>query len=217
MQQTEEQTPYNTTFERFIIRAARILSRLFSPFMIPLIAFFSLFFFTYLRVLPLSYKLMVLGLVYSFTVLMPMLGIYLHHKVNGLSLKILGKREKRIMPYLLTIISYSACLLTMYRLQLPRYITGIVMAALICIVCCLIINFWWKISTRVTSGGLMVGGLLSFSFLFQFNPVWWLAAFIFLSGCLGSARIILKEQSLVEIFVGFVVGLLCGILGILFI
>ncbi|MGL4852798.1 MAG: hypothetical protein ACRC3Z_09195 [Phocaeicola sp.] len=215
--QADDQTPFSTTSERLIIQGARLLSRLFSPFMIPFIAFFSLFFFTYLRVLPLSYKLTVLALVYSFTILMPMIGIYAHHKINGWSLKLLGSRQNRIMPYILTIISYSACLFTMYRLQLPRYLTGIVMACVICIVCCLIINFWWKISTRVTSGGLMVGGLLSYSFLFQFNPVWWLSIFILLSGCLGSARIILKEQSLLEIFVGFMVGLLCGILGILFI
>ncbi|MGL5938176.1 MAG: hypothetical protein ACRCY5_05555 [Phocaeicola sp.] len=212
--QTKEQNPHNSRYERFILRGAQILSQCFSPFMIPLIAFFSLFFFTYLRILPLSYKLTVLALVYSFTILIPMIGIYYTH---GWSLKILGNRKNRIMPYLFTISNYTTCLILMNHLQFPRYITGIVMASLICIVCCLIINFWWKISTRVTSGGLMVGWLLSYSFIFQFNPIGWLSAFILLSGCLGSARIILKEQSLLEIFVGFVVGLLCGILGILFI
>ncbi|MGL5957330.1 MAG: hypothetical protein ACRCZZ_01815 [Phocaeicola sp.] len=215
--QTREQIPFRTGYERFLIQGARLISRIFSPFMIPLIAFFSLFFFTYLRVLPLNYKLTVLTIVYSFTIFMPMVGIYAHHRINKLSLKLLDKKEKRIMPYTLTIISYSACLVIMYRLQLPRYLTGIIMASLICIVCCLIINFWWKVSTRVTSGGLMVGGLLSFSFMFQFNPVWWLSIFILLSGLIGTAQIILKEQSLLKIFAGFMVGSLCGILGILFI
>ncbi|MGL5272942.1 MAG: hypothetical protein ACRC8J_05600 [Phocaeicola sp.] len=213
----KEKSTYSTTNERLIIRGASLLSRLFSPFMIPFIAFFSLFFFTYLRILPTSYKITVLSLVFSFTIIMPVLGIYIHNKINGWTLHILGKREKRYMPYILTIISYSACLMTMYRLQLPRYITGIIMASLICIVFCFVSNFWWKISTRVTSGGLMVGGLLSYSFIFKFNPLLWLSVFILLSGFLGSARIVLKQQSLLEIFVGFILGLLCGILGILFI
>jgi membrane-associated phospholipid phosphatase len=69
----------------------------------------------------------------------------------------------------------------------------------------------------VASSGMMVGGLLSYSFLFQFNPVWWLSFFILLTGLLGTARIIICQHTLSEIFVGFLVGMFCGVAGILFI
>lgn len=59
---------------------ARVVSTIFTPFMVPFIAFFLLFFFTYLRIMPLQYKLTVLALVYCFTILLPMLGIYLFRK-----------------------------------------------------------------------------------------------------------------------------------------
>ena len=84
-------------------------------------------------------------------------------------------------------------------------------------VICTVINTRWKISTHMASSGMMVGGLLSYSFIFQFNPVEWLCFFILLAGMLGSARIIVKQHTLNEVTGGFFVGLFCGITGILFI
>lgn len=196
---------------------AQIISAIFTPFMVPFVAFFLLMFFTYLRIMPLGYKVTVLALVYCFTILMPMLGIYLFQKINGWGIRELGEREKRFIPYGLTILSYMACLITMYRIHMPRYLAGIILAVLICMVICTFINLKWKISTHMASSGLMVGGLLSYSFIFQFNPVWWLCFFILLSGCLGSARIIVRQHTLNEVFGGFLVGLFCGVTGILFI
>ena len=170
--------------------SSRIISGIFTPFMIPFVAFFLLFFFTYLRIMPIQYKLIVLGIVYCFTILMPMLAIYLFQKINGWGIHELGHREKRFVPYALTIISYVTCLITMYKIHLPRY---------------------------MASSGMMVGGLLSYSFIFNFNPIWWLCFFILLSGMLGTARIIVKQHTLLEVLAGFIVGLFCGVIGILFI
>ena len=185
--------------------------------MAPIVAFLILFFFSYLRILPLGYKLRVLLMVYCFTVLLPMIGIYLLHKVNGWTLHELSYREKRFIPYGLTILSYIGCLLTMYRIHLPRYMGGIIIASLLCMVICTIINIKWKISTHMASCGMIIGGSLSFSLIFQFNPTWWLCLFILLAGMLGSARIILRQHTLNEVTGGFFVGLFCGIIGILFI
>lgn len=196
---------------------ARILSLLFTPFMVPFVAFLMLFFLTYLRILPLQYKLSVLGMVYCFTILLPMLGIYLLQKINGWTLHELGHREKRFIPYGITILSYAGCLLMMYRMHLPRYMGGIIIATLLCMLICTAVNIRWKISTHMASSGMMVGGMLSYSFIFQFNPVGWLCLFILLSGLLGSARIIVRQHSLNEVGGGFLIGLFCGIIGILFI
>ena len=70
--------------------------------------------------MPLQYKLVVLGIVYCFTILMPMLAIYLFQKINGWGIHELGHREKRFVPYALTIVSYVACLLTMYKIHLAE-------------------------------------------------------------------------------------------------
>lgn len=194
-----------------------ILSTVFSPFLTPFLGFVLLFFFTYLSIMPLSYKTTILSLVFCFTMLLPMIGILVYQKVNGWGIKELGERKKRFIPYLLTMMSYVGGILTMYRIHLPRYMAGILLAALICMILCTLLNLKWKISTHTASCGMMVGGLLSYSFLFQFNPIQPLYVFILLSGMLGSARIIVGQHTLKEVVSGFFIGLFCGIIGILFI
>lgn len=195
---------------------ARVVSTIFTPFMVPFIAFFLLFFFTYLRIMPLQYKLTVLALVYC----LPFCSrcwASIFSEINGWGIHGLSNRKQRFVPYGLTLLSYLGCYLTMYRIHLPRYMCGIILATMICMIICSLINFRLKISTHMASSGMMVGGLLSYSFIFQFNPVGWLCFFILLSGMLGSARIILRQHTLNEVGGGFLVGLFCGVIGILFI
>ena len=198
--------------DRSLIRTARVISAIFTPFSIPFLAFLILFLFSYLRIMPIQYKLIVLGVVYCFTILMPTLTIFLFRKINGFSPEDLGERKRRFMPFLLTITSYVFCLVMMHRLNIPWYMTGIILAALIMMVICIVVNLKWKLSEHMAGVGAIVGGVVSFSALFGYNPVWWLCLFILIAGVLGTARIILQHHTLGEVLVGFAVGLICSLL-----
>ncbi|EKU87655.1 phosphatase PAP2 family protein [Bacteroides oleiciplenus] len=198
--------------DRTLIRTARVISAIFTPFSIPFLAFLILFLFSYLRIMPIQYKLIVLGVVYCFTILMPTLTIFLFRKINGFSPEDLGERKRRFMPFLLTITSYVFCLVMMHRLNIPWYMTGIILAALIMMIICIILNLKWKLSEHMAGVGAIVGGLVSFSALFGYNPIWWLCLFILIAGVLGTARIILQHHTLGEVLVGFAVGLICSLL-----
>ena len=198
--------------DRSLIRTARVISAIFTPFSIPFLAFLILFLFSYLRIMPIQYKLIVLGVVYCFTILMPTLTIFLFRKINGFSPEDLGERKRRFMPFLLTITSYVFCLVMMHRLNIPWYMTGIILAALIMMVICIVVNLKWKLSEHMAGVGAIVGGLVSFSAPFGYNPVWWLCLFILIAGVLGTARIILQHHTLGEVLVGFAVGLICSLL-----
>lgn len=198
--------------DRSLIRTARVISAIFTPFSIPFLAFLILFLFSYLRIMPIQYKLIVLGVVYCFTILMPTLTIFLFRKINDFSPEDLGERKRRFMPFLLTITSYVFCLVMMHRLNIPWYMTGIILAALIMMVICIVVNLKWKLSEHMAGVGAIVGGLVSFSALFGYNPVWWLCLFILIAGVLGTARIILQHHTLGEVLVGFAVGLICSLL-----
>ena len=198
--------------DRTLIRTARVISAIFTPFSVPFLAFLILFLFSYLRIMPIQYKLIVLGVVYCFTILMPTLTIFLFRKINGFSPEDLGERKRRFMPFLLTITSYVFCLVMMHRLNIPWYMTGIILAALIMMVICIVVNLKWKLSEHMAGVGAIVGGLVSFSALFGYNPVWWLCLFILIAGVLGTARIILQHHTLGEVLVGFAVGLICSLL-----
>ena len=198
--------------DRTLIRTARVISAIFTPFSIPFLAFLILFLFSYLRIMPIQYKLIVLGVVYCFTILMPTLTIFLFRKINGFSPEDLGERKRRFMPFLLTITSYVFCLVMMHRLNIPWYMTGIILAALIMMVICIVVNLKWKLSEHMAGVGAIVGGLVSFSALFGYNPVWWLCLFILIAGVLGTARIILQHHTMGEVLVGFAVGVICSLL-----
>lgn len=198
--------------DKTMLRVARVTSVLFTPFSIPFLSFLVLFLFSYLRIMPTMYKLFVLGIVYCFTILTPTITIFLFRKINGFARQELGERKKRYMPILLTIISYIFCLMMMYKLNIPWYMTGIIWASLIVSVICILVNLKWKLSEHMAGMGGVVGGLVSFSALFGYNPVGWLCLFILIAGILGSARIILGHHTLGEVFSGFVVGFVCALM-----
>lgn len=198
--------------DKTLIRTAKVISVIFTPFSIPFLAFLILFVFSYLRIMPLQYKLIVLGVVYCFTILMPTLTIFLFRKINGFSPEDLIERKRRYVPFILTITSYVFCLLMMHRLNIPWYMTGIILAALVMMIICVVVNLKWKLSEHMAGAGAVIGGLVAFSALFGYNPVWWLCVFILVSGVLGTARIILQHHTLGEVTGGFAVGLICSLL-----
>ncbi len=208
----EKEHPQHMIADRTLIRTARIISGVFTPFSIPFLAFLVLFLFSYLRIMPTQYKLIVLGIVYCFTILLPTITIFLFRKINGFDIKEMSLRKRRYVPFLLTILSYIFCLLMMHRMNIPWYMTGIILAALLVQIICVIVNLKWKLSEHMAGMGSIVGGLISFSALFGYNPVWWLCVFILIAGVLGTARIILGHHSLGEVLFGFAVGFICALL-----
>lgn len=198
--------------DKTMLRVAKVTSALFTPFSIPFLSFLVLFLFSYLRIMPMAYKLIVLGIVYCFTILTPVVTIFLFRKINGFDIQELTERKKRYVPILLTIISYVFCLLMMRKLNIPWYMTGIILTALIVSVICMVVNLKWKLSEHMAGMGGVIGGLVSFSALFGYNPVAWLCVFILIAGVLGSARILLGHHTLGEVLGGFTVGLLVSVL-----
>ena len=201
--------------EKNIILAARILSMVFTPFYLPLVGLIALFTFSYLSLMPWPYKLTVLGLVYLFTILLPTLLIHFYRGYHGWTLIELGKKERRVVPYLLSIVSYFVCYYVMHRFNIPHFMSNILMSALVIQILCALINVWWKISTHTAAIGGVTGALMAFSMLFAFNPVWWLCFTLLVSGMVGSSRIILHQHTLGQVLAGYGIGLLIGFIVII--
>ncbi len=201
--------------EKNIIRTAKILSAIFSPFYVPIWVIFGLFVFSYLRMLPIEYKIFILSMVYIFTIFIPKTGINLFRVINKWTHMQLSHREHRHLPYILTLISYATCLIIMTRFNVAMFFKGIVMAALVSQMICAVVNAWWKISTHMVGAGGLVGSLVAFSSIFYFNPVVPVCVLILISGALGSSRIILRQHSVAQVGVGFVVGIICSMFFIL--
>lgn len=202
--------------QKQIILTARLLSMLFTPFYLPIVGITLLFLFSYLNMFPWSYKIQVLLMVYVFTIMLPTLLIHVYRRYQGWNLIELGHREKRMIPYVLSIISYFTCVYVMERLHMPHFMGSIIVAALAVQIVCALINVWWKISTHTAAIGGVAGSLFAFSYYLGFNPVWWLCLVIIVAGMVGSSRMILRQHSLSQVVGGFAVGFICATLAILF-
>lgn len=202
------------TRERAIIYGARLLSLVFTPFYLPLMGIIAVFTFSYLSMLPQLYRLKVLVMIYLFTVLLPSYLIHFYRKHRGWTLVQLGKKERRVVPYVLSILCYLACIWIMNTHHYYTFIASILMAALTVQMVCAMINVWWKISTHTAAIGGVTGAVVTFAELFGFNPVGWICALIILAGMVGSARMILRQHTLAQVVAGWAVGVVSAVAGI---
>ena len=195
-----------------LILGARVLSAVFNPFYLPTVGLIVLFTLSYLSLLPLSYKMVVLGLVYIFTVLTPTLLISLYRHHQRWTLIELGQRERRMVPYVISILCYFVCVYIMESMHIPHFMSSILVVALMIQIICSIVKVWWKISTHTAAIGGVAGSLVPYAIAFSFNPLWWLCLVLLLAGAVGTARIILRQHSLSQVVAGFLVGVSCAIL-----
>ena len=198
--------------EKNIIFTARIMSMIFTPFYLPIVGLIALFIFSYMSLLPMMYKLVMLAMVYLLTVVAPSLLIHLYRLCQGWTSHELGRKERRLVPYIISIVCYFACFFWMEYRNTPRVISIIVVVALTIQMVCALINIWWKISTHTAAIGGVAGGLVSYSIAFSFNPLWWLCFVLILAGAVGTARMILRQHSLSQVVGGVLVGAACAIL-----
>ncbi|MDY6205658.1 MAG: hypothetical protein SPI30_02760 [Prevotella sp.] len=196
--------------EKHIILAARILSIISTPFYLPLLGLLALFGFSYLNMLPFGYKLRLLLIVYAFTILLPTFLIHLYRRYQGWSHFQLGLKERRMIPYVISILCYYLCFYIMNTLHVPYFMTSILIAALLIQVVCAIINVYWKVSTHTAGIGGAAGTLQAFAFLFSFNPTWWLCFVLILAGMVGTSRVILRQHTLAQVVAGFFIGMICA-------
>ncbi|MDL2213174.1 hypothetical protein LJC21_03640 [Bacteroides sp. OttesenSCG-928-E20] len=198
--------------ERILTEASKWVSAIFQPLFIPLMAFMALFLFTYLQIMPQPYKLFVLGIVCCFTILLPITTAYLYVRINGAVASSAERPGRRVMPYLLGILSFIFCAIIMYRLRIPWYMNGIILASILIMIVFLLANIKWRVSIHAGGAGAVIGGIISFAALFGYNPVWLLCVFILIAGMVGSARIILGKHTLNEVLSGFTIGLVCAVM-----
>ena len=203
--------------EKNIILTARIASMLLTPFYLPVLGILAIFIFSYLSMFPWQVKLSLVVMVYLFTVLIPTVLIHLYRQYQGWTLLQLGQKERRMVPYAISILCYFSCFYLMNLLHLPHLITSILIVALVIQMLCAVINVWWTISTHTAAIGGVLGALLAFSFMLNFNSVWWLCLVVIASGIVGSSRIILRQHTLTQVTAGFFLGIISAFFTIILI
>lgn len=192
---------------------ARIFSVVFRPSYYPTVGTLILLSFTFLNQFPWVFKLWILSLVYVFTFCLPALSVYLYRRAHGWSAQELRKRHKRVMPYIINICSYLCLMHILSVTHMPHFMTAIIGISLLIQCACIVLNIWWKVSMHAAGSGGVIGALIAYADIFGFNPVWWLSLAIFISGCVMTSRMVLRQHTLAQVLGGTIIGIACGIIG----
>jgi hypothetical protein len=208
------------TRKKSILYAVRLISLILTSFYLPLVCVLvlaALFTFSYLSLLPLNYKLMVLAVVVFFTIAMPMFFIITHlaMRMEKWTARELGQKHLRMVPYVISLAGYGSCVWVLQSVNVFHFILSIVIATMLVQAVCTVVNIWWKISTHTAAIGGIAGALVAFAEILGFNPVWWLCTILIIAGILGSASMIVRQHSLPQVVAGFATGFLCAAIGIM--
>ena len=185
---------------------ANILSYLFFPLIIPIYGMLLLFSVRLFSYYPDQVMLMAYLTVIIFGTLIPVMFIWALNKSGIVSDIQLTKQRERFLPYLGTLFSYLIGAWMLYKIKMPPFVVGLMLAVAVALLVNMIVNIRWKISSHATGVGGLFGGILSVSYVLHINPLFWIIVVALVCGMVASARIYLKAHTPAQVLAGFFNG-----------
>jgi membrane-associated phospholipid phosphatase len=189
---------------------AHFFSWVFQPLLMPTLAaalFIQLPFYAF-NLLPDAVRWYVLICNTLFTILLPVLMIFMLLRNGVIQSVELKNREDRKYPILFTIVFHIANYYFLSKAHLPGPYMFFLLAALFSLVLTLIVTYYWKISMHMTGIGGVCGAFLTLAFIWPIELRLLLAALFLLAGIIGSSRLILNAHTSSQVALGFLAGFL---------
>ena len=187
--------------------------KLLSPLLVPTYGVVLSLFLTVLSTVPAPVKWTVTGVCFAITCLVPLLAIIVLHRIGLVKDPGLNNRNERLIPYVVSALSYGACAAYLHTAHAPSWLWLFMAGAGVATVVCAAVNFRWKISAHLTA----MGGLTAIAFRILdmhiaapgVNFILAAMAAVLLSGLLGTARIYLGRHTLWQTLAGMANGFAC--------
>jgi membrane-associated phospholipid phosphatase len=194
--------------EKFHIAWARLVSALLNPLLMPAYAFLLLFSFQayFSFIIPLQAKMLILLVLIVNTALLPLISLLVLKRMGMITSLNLEKREDRLYPLLLgTVLLYLSWIL-LRKLNLPGIYSTFLFGATLLTLLILLISWKYKISMHTASAGGVLGMLLGLHIQAYVSIIPLISLCFFLSGLIGSARLILRAHTPAQVYSGFLLG-----------
>lgn len=209
---------YNPNKEQSLLLSilAKIISYIFHPLFIPTYIFIFLvkqFPYEFADISQWQLKLKVFS-VFWMTAFFPAFAVFLMWRLKFNESIYLRTQKERIIPYFITMFFYW----WMYYLSknqtdqpvvLKFFYFGIFWSSIIGV----IINNFIKISLHTIAAGSAVAAMILFSLFYHSNIGIPIVVTIILAGVIATARLLVSNHTLLEIYSGFGLGIICQIAG----
>lgn len=195
--------------DRVLTSAARTLSLLFNPLLVPSYGMLLVFTATAMRYVNAEAKWLTVLVTLALTGMLPLLVIFLLYKMGMVKNPGLNSRRERVIPYAAAFVAYGGCACYLYMVNAPDWIWLFIVGGGFALLVVAIVNIWWKISAHAAAMGGLVG--LGFFILIyrlammDFTP--WVFALLIVAGMVCTSRLILRCHTQWQVAAGFFVGL----------
>ena len=148
--------------------------------------------------------------IFLYTLLFPLFIVFLMRALDFIDSYDVADRKQRILVFMPMAFLFTWTCTVLYREQLPDITTKMMYGATIALFLSMIVNIMVeKISIHAIGMGGAFAVVLFASGLSNYNIAWALMLVIFLTGAVGTARLILQAHQPREVYNGYMLGFLC--------
>lgn len=185
---------------------ANTISYIFHPLFMPLFGMvFYLKYMFFLLVKPMFYNYIVLVMLVC-TLLFPLMSILLLKSSKVISSIHMPSKEERRWPLLIgTGFFFLAYMLISY-VNPVQELNYIVIAGILTLMICTIINLLYKLSIHMAAIGGVTGMMVAYAHHAEINMLYVVLAMVFASGLVGFARLQLNAHSTRQVAAGYAAG-----------
>lgn len=188
-------------------RAARIISYLFHPLLMPTLGLVLLLNSgTYISLLDPVAKRAILFVMALGTLIFPVMMIPILYYRNLVTDLQNASREERLVPHLIILILYIITFIYFARLPLSKVIHAYVLSAAVSLFLLLLLSFRFRLCIHMTALGGITGLIIALILLYETQMQGILILVLMASGLTGTARLMLGTEKPVEVLAGYLVG-----------
>lgn len=197
-----------SSLTRFTIKAAKVLSAIFSPLLIPTYCMTIAMWITPLILVSERVRFVTTVVVLGLTAIIPVVALLtmIHHgKVKDLDV---SNRKERVRPVLMILTCYMLTLAYVFWVHAPWWLIMYFFSGCVTAFLMGLITLKWKISGHGAGIGNLIGFLTALCVhgLTLIPIVPWIMVAIVVAGLLGSARIILHKHTPLQVIAGVVIS-----------
>jgi membrane-associated phospholipid phosphatase len=199
-------------------KVAQTISVLFHPLLLAtyLVAIVGYYFPVMLSISPRNFKL-VLGIVFGFTFIFPMINIIMFRYFGTISSFTMHARTERLIPFVAIAIIYMVMIFMFYmKLPLSPNFNKLMIIVTALVLFSAVVTFFYKISIHSLAASGMVGMMLPLNKAIENNALLWPTVIVMvIAGSIMSARLYLNAHTPNEVLMGALSGFSIGFAGML--
>lgn len=191
-------------------KIAKIISVVLFPLFFPSYIILILFYFNNFNSfqIPLNAKFMVFAIILITTCVFPLLFIFIMKRRGMIKSIQMETKEERVFPLITTTIFFFMAYYMLRNIEVLEIFLFFLIGSTFLMILTLLINFITKISIHMIGVGAFTGALIGFTLSLHVDLIVLIITSIILSGLTGYARLKIKAHNQLQIYSGFLYGLL---------